>query len=135
MRYYNAIGNNCLQCCIASILDLPLEQIVDVSKIDGYWVDSLMDWAIDQGWRVRFTYDNPVGVHISIVDWNVGGCHAVVCSDNKMIHNPNPEHKEEFTGGLYNIIITKDNNYDTILQSNGEPIITFMDSNNLPEEG
>ena len=146
MRYYHASGTNCLQCCIASILDLPLEKVVDVSKVDGYWVDTLKGWGKKEGYRIRFTYCIPhvtteefnflvPFVYIAIVDWEISGCHAVVCCYEDMIHNPNPTHTEPYTGSLYNILITKGNEHDTIFQSNGRHIIPFMDSNNIPKEG
>lgn len=131
MRYYNAAKDNCLQCCIAGILDLQLNDVVDVSTVDDYWVDTLHDWCGVRDYVAMYTYDIPEdGHYIGVVDWAMSGCHAVICSQNKMVHNPNPAHTEEFTGSLYNIILTKKGNNEPILQDNGQVVRSFMDSNN-----
>lgn len=141
MRYYHTESNNCLQCCMAAVLDWPLDKVVDISTQQEYWVDALKKWAARNELRVRFTYDIPslaykIGFdfgfpipYIGIVEWEVGKCHAVVFEQGKHIFNPTQSNTTIYTTTIYNMIITKGNEYESIFKDNGEPICTFMDSN------
>lgn len=84
---------NCVAACIASILELPLDEVPNFIWRDTFWED-LNDWLAKRGlylvgiptdWVVR-------GYHI--IDgksksgpWN----HVVVGLDGKMVHDPNPK--------------------------------------------
>lgn len=135
MRKYHANEDNCLQCCIAGILDLHLDEVVNVAKVRRYWVDTLIAWARHNDKRILFSYEHPSGIpYIGIVAWEIRGCHAIVMHDGAQIYDPNPAHIEIFTTTMYNIIILEGKTNDTELTSNGKTLSTFMDSNDSTKE-
>lgn len=135
MRKYHAANDNCLQCCIAGILDVSLDEVVNVAKVPKYWVDTLTAWARHHNKRILFSYEHPDAIrYIGIVAWDVAECHAIVMQGGVQIYDPSPEHIEIFTTTMYNIIILEGKHNDTRLTCNGKTLSTFMDSNDGTEE-
>jgi len=94
-------AGNCFQACVASILDLRLEDIPDVPMVDG-WLEQLNHDLADRGFRFwLLMIKEPEGLEnvwkppgYAILtgksprgDWN----HAVICLDGEMVHDPHPD--------------------------------------------
>lgn len=45
---------NCVQCCVATLLDIPLNHVPDFVKIsEGQWLNSLRDWLESTGYELH----------------------------------------------------------------------------------
>lgn len=93
-----AIDGNCLEACIASILELPLEAVPDLAcrahdGTDGeHWMEPLTRFARIHGYAVAYVTDahlRPRGHHIACGPSDAGG-HAVVALDGRIVHCPHP---------------------------------------------
>lgn len=90
---------NCQSAAMASLLDLPLDQVIDTAseevRAKGFW-QSVDDWLADRGLKIEnvFEMDDPrLSGAYSI------GCgpsprgpfwHAVVCKNGVMVFDPHP---------------------------------------------
>lgn len=95
---FGAPGGNCLSACVASILDLPIEEVPyfmsDRFNPQGVdWVRKLNSWLRPRGYRCHvFVRD------IMIPEYHIAhgvsprgvGTHAVVARGNRMVHDPHP---------------------------------------------
>ncbi len=88
---------NCLQPCIASILELPIEDVPHFAeRRQSDWFDRMNDWLRDRGywvlhingWSDDFT---PYGYSIACGTSRRGIRHSCVALDGKLIHDPHPD--------------------------------------------
>ncbi len=91
---FGSPGGNCLTACIASILEVTLDQVTVIGT-DETWVYALGDWLRPRGlYPLCFQLDTawrPPGLYI------LGGksprgnfLHAVVALGDDVIHDPHP---------------------------------------------
>jgi hypothetical protein len=53
MTRYGEMKGNCLEACIASLLDVSIEALPDFSgPMDGRWFDRLHKWALEVGYSI-----------------------------------------------------------------------------------
>lgn len=104
---------NCLQAVIASLLELPLDEVPhfvqDHVDTDGHrdWWESTLAFARSHGWNIHATLpvtDYP-GEHMFVsgpsprgVDGD-GLWHVVIYRDGEMVHDPHPD-RTGLRGGL-----------------------------------
>jgi hypothetical protein len=106
VKRFPYVPGNCLSACIASILEIPLEEVpnfVDTSDHrDGLWVGRLNAWLGQLGLYAYCHLANEFDVHLDpprgtllMDDFYIaygrsikGNLHAVVCKDNCMVHDP-----------------------------------------------
>lgn len=101
---------NCFEACIASILEIPLEEVPDLggAATPEKWATIINVWLAKRGlqyveldyqedgdalWRCISTY------HIIIGHELRGVYHAVVGKNGKPVHDPYPGGAEEFVWG------------------------------------
>ena len=97
-------GGNCLQACLASILEIALDEAYDAQNQEREgkdWYRELIRWGYRRGYLIisyhqmsgMFPKVKPRGYHIaggpSLRDVPEG--HAVVCFDGEMVHDPHPD--------------------------------------------
>jgi hypothetical protein len=97
-----ADGGNCLQACLASILEIPLERAPDPSNSGHPWVDVLSRWLNRRGWGVvHFDAQAPGrNLCLDLGDAFVIACgkttrsktrrHAVLYHKGRLAHDPLP---------------------------------------------
>lgn len=53
---------NCLQACVASLLDLPIEQVPNFceARQSGEWFEPFMGWLRERGWTAVY-FKPPIG--------------------------------------------------------------------------
>lgn len=85
-RFNGPGGGNCLSACVASLLELPIEQVPDFNASSGYWFRDLVDWCadrdvgviyMDQGTSLKGIYSKVLCIEV----WTVKGIeerHAIV---------------------------------------------------------
>ncbi|MFC1418582.1 hypothetical protein [Streptacidiphilus cavernicola] len=79
---------NCLQAAVASLLDLPLDDVPHFVEADD-WTACLVDWAAEQGWLARYARpDAPVALGIACGPSPRGVHHAVVMRDGVVVWDP-----------------------------------------------
>ena len=92
-------GGNCLQACLASILNLPLESVPHFANIenDDWWIQC-QDWCRQFGIYPIYIPADGVkdpyflkGYHLITGETSAGHSHVVVGCDGKVVHNPIPE--------------------------------------------
>jgi hypothetical protein len=99
MRIYQSRhGNrgNCFEACLASILEIPLDQVPDLSLYEDSWDLELDRWLKVRGWDTIIVTGPVVALvrapAISVGPSPRGGCyHAVVTLNGKLTHDPHPE--------------------------------------------
>jgi hypothetical protein len=83
---------NCLQACIASLLDLPLDDVPHFLLHDD-WTGALEQFLTAHGRRL---HAQPASDHCAYgMAWGPskrGVRHAVVWADGRMAHDPHPSH-------------------------------------------
>ncbi len=95
---------NCMQACIASILEIPLGEAPDFTGkiVNGEWYTYLISWLAERNLGLMFTKIKegaPPGIHMvgaestNLPDPDDG--HMMVVQDGKVIHNPHPDNKGE----------------------------------------
>jgi len=106
---------NCFQACVASILEIPLEEAFDCRPFDltdaiGKPVDEAPDFVAFNEWLSRYGFQSifvqafPMprmttlrGFHLLEVESTTlkkGESHIVVIRDGEVVHDPNPNAKE-----------------------------------------
>jgi hypothetical protein len=102
--YQNDFGEitaNCLSACVASILELPIEDVptfVGHEDDDAMWMVRLNDWLRHYGyWAIhldRQTFDMKQYENIDAYTIGTGesgrGYHAVVCKGTEFVFDPHP---------------------------------------------
>jgi len=96
---FGAPDGNCMEACVASILELELDEVPDLAILGNGWYDTLVDFL------ARFDLEPleldaqkarkiwvPTGFHI-ISGKSLRGnfLHAVVGLGGKMVHDPHPD--------------------------------------------
>lgn len=89
-------NGNCVAACIASLLELPLEEVPNFIKADEFW-DDLNNWLAKRGlYLVSLAAVGKVPRGYHIIDgkshsgpWN----HVVVGYEGIMVHDPNPKRR------------------------------------------
>ncbi len=96
-------NGNCMQAAVASIFELPLDQVPNFVEDGNEWVDTLAKWCAQRGVRPLFlTLNNrPPGTTIGMNGgwWSVvtgksprgDYFHAVVAYDGEIVHDPYPD--------------------------------------------
>lgn len=92
-------GGNCFSACIASLLELPIEEVpyfMDESDGRAPWDEQLDAWLETRGfYALHFNIQDPArmlwpkGYYIQ-VGKSPRGDHAVVARRSDMVHDPNP---------------------------------------------
>lgn len=88
---------NCLQACLASIFELPLEEVPEFDFEEG-WYEQFVEWCLTEfglqpiDISADSKYFKPMGWHMingksPRGDWN----HAVVAYGGEILHDPFPE--------------------------------------------
>ena len=102
MLKYEARTDNCLQCCIAGMFDLKLEQVPTVQTWakSGYWFGGMLDYCTGELKHYPAvieddTLDNVF--HIAVGETKKGVCHAVIARGMDVIWDPNPNVEEKMT--------------------------------------
>ncbi len=93
-------AGNCLQACLASVLELPLDAVPDfvASGANPDWFEDLRRWlharaGLDalllrlDGAR---SFTKPAGLFIATGPTAQFGLHSVVCEDDRVVHDPHP---------------------------------------------
>ena len=93
------VGNgNCLAACLASLLNLRLDQVPDVMAADDWW-EQLCGWARGLGWALIHLDSDGEGLTwfwsqdgywIAGGPCERGGRHACVYQDGQLAHDPHP---------------------------------------------
>lgn len=91
---------NCFSACLASVLDLPIEQVPNFYDIapheNGPWWDAVRAWLKPLGWSVIHLTLDPAHLGEFPGVFIVGGKtsrhtdHAVVYQDGHLVHDPFP---------------------------------------------
>lgn len=90
---------NCQSAAMASLLELPLADVIDTADLlergVGFW-GPIADWLMERGYTMRFqsAHDediDPSGFTIAMGPSPRGDFwHAVVCEDGVIVHDPHP---------------------------------------------
>lgn len=94
---YDAVNGNCLNACVASILEMPIAGVpgfVDGNPDD--WFEKFAAWMVERGFAAAHIPNTPPvalrGFHVGVCDYHfaeghwVG--HAIVALDGKAVHCP-----------------------------------------------
>ncbi len=84
---------NCLQACVASILELSLEEVPHfVENEEVEWQHAMIQWFKEKGYSIFGTDGlyKPTGYCIACGLSERGFRHAVVWKDGELIHDPHP---------------------------------------------
>lgn len=98
---------NCFAACVASILELTIEEVPNFCLAPGEWFVAFEEWLADRGLLAISlgddTSDEPVDIGmytklpcIACGDYEGptgNGPHAVVYERGELAHNPNPKHE------------------------------------------
>lgn len=80
------INGNCLEACVASILEVPLAEVPDVNS-NPDWLDVMAAFLASRGYAFLYAPNQPGlaprGYHIAS-----NTAHAVVALDGKIVHCP-----------------------------------------------
>lgn len=83
---------NCFQACVASVLDLPLEEVPHFIEFDD-WVQLFYNFVKDQGYSARRVNGLPekgTGIGTGPSPRSLAAAHAVVVKDGKTVWDPHP---------------------------------------------
>jgi len=93
---------DCLRACVASVLDLPSDEVPDfVGEHGPRWFTALQTWLGHLGKHVAYistasSLSSIATVYpydlfwIAVGDGPRGRRHAVVCQSNRVVHDPHP---------------------------------------------
>jgi hypothetical protein len=89
---------NCLSACVASILELPIEEVPWFNEDPATWWERFGAWCEARGHTPIFlpwSTPAPVGYAIAGVASRRadGVLHAIVCLDGKIVHDPQPRNR------------------------------------------
>lgn len=91
---------NCMEACIASILEIPLDEVPYSVPYGEKWMDILHPFLFDRGLylitvdaeiflKIKKPYGYSIGAGRS--SRVLGFDHAVVCLDGETVHDPHPD--------------------------------------------
>jgi hypothetical protein len=89
-------NGNCLQACIASLLDMPIDDVPHFADHRGSdWFDKMNEWLIKQGYWVLVIsgWDNEFTPHGYCIANGIsprGVMHSVIAKDGKVYFDPHP---------------------------------------------
>ena len=100
---------NCLQACLASLLDKDLEDVPNFMTFKKKWWDALELYLNQQGYDVGYIEpNNPPkdgSIYITSLEYPCGARHAVLTQNQIIIHDPSPrginKDDERFIDGYY----------------------------------
>ena len=100
IKYYSNHNTDCLRACISSIIKVDLK---DFPNLDKYWFSDLYNYIYKKGFNISHcrAIDNNITLNYYIAvyknPWEDLQYHAVVCKNNKIIHNPSINDKFDYT--------------------------------------
>lgn len=115
IRYYNAGYDNCLQCCLAGLLDIEISETFDVNMLDKdgqeNWFKYTNVWLKAKHKKVLTLFKpdeecNSVNISVYVTVDNPDGAHAVIEDENgNEVHDPFQSHpiKDKL---LYRMVLT-----------------------------
>lgn len=91
---FGSPDGNCFQACVASVLEIPLEEAADIMDEED-WFAAFQEWLNDMGW-FAFSFKGPPfieGAYSIIGGQSPRGDfgHAVVFLGKTMAHDPHPD--------------------------------------------
>ena len=90
---FGPVEGNCFAACVASILEIPIEEAPDVMSIPN-WYEAFAEWLKPRGmYPICFNLTKngwvPIGLHIlSGKSPRWAGDHAVVARGTEIVHDP-----------------------------------------------
>lgn len=98
MFYQTSFGKegNCQAACLASLFNISLESVIDLTKTDSddEWNEMLNRWLLSIGYY-RLCFNNndlvPPGYYIGAVMSPRGLLHAVLCFKDEIVWDPHPD--------------------------------------------
>ena len=87
----NGEKGNCLATALASLLDLPVNEIPQFEEMDrSEWKGKLVAWLNSRGLTINSTVHPPKSYAIAI-GWHASGMlHAIIVKDGRFFHDPHP---------------------------------------------
>jgi hypothetical protein len=88
---------NCLQAAVASMLDLPLDEVPHFAQIDydtdgdTNWASYLATWLRERGWRLDAHAPEPGEVYLGVGPSPRGVHHIAIFRDGELLHDPHPD--------------------------------------------
>lgn len=108
----NAVGN-CLQACVATILELPIELVPHfVARRKADWFDKMNEWLLEKAGVYCMNIGEssnvppPIGYSILNGKSSRGNMHSVVALNGKLFHDPYPSGEGLITKSSYTIFIS-----------------------------
>jgi len=115
---HNNNQTDCFNACIASIMELPLRQVLSVVPTDeGSWLDRWRIWLADKGFKLSFSNaeNPPAGYSIAAVYTErlypanhkragINISHTCVAFDGIIVHDPYPLGSQEKDIRYYNAL-------------------------------
>lgn len=95
---FGSPGGNCFSACVASLFEIPLEEVPYFMDSPNWW-DSFLEWLETRGWTALSLplVDSsmvPPGLHIlsgQSPRFTRRSLHAVVAKGRKIVHDPHPD--------------------------------------------
>lgn len=90
----DAMYGNCLQACIASVLELKLDLVPNFMLFEEHWWSALIMWLGTNSYSVEYIESFPPrddNYYVGSLKYKchaAGISHAVVMQDGKIVHNP-----------------------------------------------
>jgi len=90
----DTLFGNCLQACIASVLEKELDHVPNFMLFEDHWWSVLIMWLGTNGYEVEYIEGNPPNdneYYVTSLKYDSHGkgiAHAVVMKDNEIAHNP-----------------------------------------------
>lgn len=98
---FDNISGNCLQACVASVLDLPIEKVPNFMLAPGVeWYDTFVDYMRGRGFYPIYLHPDvierdgtrPYGYHLLQGKSPRGDYdHVIVGLNGKPVHGPHPD--------------------------------------------
>jgi hypothetical protein len=99
---FGGVEGNCLPTCVASILEINIEDVPNFVTLEGDWWEHFHDFMISKGYKpfhMNGDEITPKGYHIACGMADRGFHHACVTLDGKVVHDPHPDRT-----GLHSIL-------------------------------
>lgn len=92
---------NCLQACLATITEIPLEQVPHFAAMEGLidWQKAVKEWAAVNNWLVYehhgiiVSSQDQIGIATGVSPRDKALNHAVVYVNGKIWHDPSPSNQ------------------------------------------
>lgn len=101
MRHYKATNNDCLQCCLAAILDMALDEVPShelLEEMGEDWYGYLYEWVMEEHSLVlSLTAADEILplIHIEVFSIDDAAGHAVVMRGNELLLDPDSANTDE----------------------------------------